>query len=119
MKVILFSILLFLGLKASSQGDSASVNIKKYERLRVCMILTDTTAHPCPCSSSREYSMYIFQIKNIFQGVSEVKTIGVCASKSAILKFNPLKETGKDYWWVLYKECMLSNFPVYRHSGNF
>lgn len=119
MKFLLFSILLFHGWKASSQGDSSSVIIKKYERLRVCMILKDTTAYPCPCASNQEYCMYEFQIKNIFEGASEEKTIRVCAAKEDILQFNLLKEPGKDYWWVLNKEYVLNDLPVYRHSGNF
>lgn len=117
--LFLFAILLYLSLNASSQGDSTSVTHKKYDRLRVCMILTDTTAYPCPCSSSREYSMYLFQIKHLFEGVCEEKTIRVCASKEDILQFNPLKELGKEYWWVLLKECLVNNYPVYHHSGNF
>lgn len=119
MKCILFSIFLFLGLTASSQGDSASVISQKYERLRVCMVLIDTTAYPCPITSNQELSMYKFQIKHIFEGVSEEKTIKVCAAKEDILQFNPLKEPGKEYWWVLLKEGEVNGIPLYRHSGNF
>ncbi len=104
---------------AFAQPDSTVAEPPNDFRLRVRMVLEDTTGYPCPCNLGPEYKLYKFHIDKVFLGEPERNLIGVCAPEKDVLQFNPLKEAGKEYWWSVYKECVVSGLPVYRLCGKF
>lgn len=119
-KITWMLLFISLGSIALAQADSVGKPIKSDQRLRVRMYLFDTTSHSCPCDRYSAEKLYVFEIDTVYEGDYKRKFIGVCAPEADILQFNPLKETGKDYWWVLRRECfVLDELPVYLLSGKF
>lgn len=119
MKWIFVSALFFIFVVGFAQLDSTSVENYRFSRLKVLMILEDTTAYPCPCGGSENYRLYKFRIAKIYYGEPDRNLIGVCAPEEDILQFNPLKEKGEEYWWSVCRECIVSGLPVYILCGKF